>query len=114
MTKLTKSYLKQLIKEELKYYNSHGYTMTWKHMKELEVYERGNYKPEEVKQWEKKYNIKDTDKCIWVTKNKRDVKRYLEYDNDSSNNPISFERKQGFIIPESNDGDGGFLFVLKK
>lgn len=103
--------MKSLINEYLKkYYNSHGQTMTWKHMIEVEVDERGNHTMQQIQQWQKKYGIKDTDKCIWVTKNKRDVQRYTKY---TRYTPFEFDRNQGFIIPESDDGDNGFLFILK-
>lgn len=112
------------------YYNTHGNKMSFKTFVETEVDERANYPMEDILSWMKKYNINFDDKCIWITKDPKDAFRYLAFDDgyfeDNSNeedetygnkysvNDLHHIRvTDGFLIPESDDGDGGFLFVYK-
>lgn len=118
---------KIVAKEKIKvYFNSHGYDYSFKDFVELEVEERGNYSKEFVKKIKQKYNIKDTDRAIWVTPNKRVALSYyltanmrdeiLSSDTNISENDVKlaeFTDKDGFIIPETNDGDEGFLMILR-
>ena len=124
------------------YYNSHGTSTSFHDFIDVDVKERNNYSLGEVNSWKKKYNIKDDDKVIWVTPNKRMAQSYMtssEYHDDILNaktdedvmeifkrdfpednislddiEPFKFTNNDGFIIPESDDGDDGFLMVLKK
>jgi len=117
---------------ERTYYNSHGEYVPFYEIRELEVYERDNYPRETFDEWQKKYNIKDEDLCIWVTNSKKQAYTYLlpsaYHDDiiDKTDKEIEqwIERegidevyeindKDGFIIPESDDGDNGFLFIKR-
>ena len=115
------------------YYNSHGNYSTFAEIRDIEVDERDNYPMEMFNEWQEKYNIKDDDKVIWVTNNKKRAYSYLlppdYYDSilnmsdrqikkalsrEGYDDSISeINEKDGFIIPESDDGDNGFLFVKK-
>ena len=117
------------------YYNTHGHYAPYSEIKELEEEERENYPDGTFDKWKKKYNISDDDLVMWVTKNKRDVYHYLtsaenwdkmfsmtedemkEFIKENEEIDIDDEileiNDNGFIIEESNDGDGGFLFVKK-
>ena len=82
--------------------------------------------------------IKDSE-CIWVVKNIRDVYQYIlpasyykklktaktkkdieklfieEFGDDglyTMNDYFTYSSNEGVLIEESNDGDGGFLFIL--
>jgi hypothetical protein len=116
------------------YYNSHGHAAPFSEIRELEVDERENNTREEYDMWQQKYNIEDTDRCIWVTPSKKqaltyllpseqhddimgmeewEVKKYI--DEEGLDSEITeLDSNTGFIIPESDDGDNGFLFVIKK
>lgn len=124
------------IKSEAVYYNSHGVPMTFSDFIYTEVEDKDNYKIEEIDVWKDKYKIKDDDLVIWVTPNKRVAQTYMapsylfdelidapsdfdaeqiiknEMGMDAQTEPIAFKSKDGFIIPESDDGDEGFLMVL--
>jgi len=83
-------------------------------------------------------NIKDSE-CIWVVKNLKDVYQYIlpasyynrlqsaktqkdieklfieEYGDgglDAMNEYVIYSSNEGVLIEESDDGDGGFLFIL--
>lgn len=115
------------------YYNSHGSTMPFSEFIELEVEERENYEMEEVKEWMEEFNFDENSECIWVTKDKRDVYRYHltadywdEIDNGGDINQMlekefggsdnvevyEYDSSDGVIIEDTDDGDGGFLFIL--
>jgi len=118
---------------ERTYYNSHGEYAPFYEIRELQVYERDNYPRETFDEWQKKYNIKDEDLCIWITKSKKQAYTYLlpaaYYDDIISKTDKEVEQwieregitselyeindKDGFIIPESDDGDNGFLFIKR-
>lgn len=113
-------------------YNSHGNPMSWNEFIQIEVRERENYSIKEVKGWASKYGIKPETMVIWVTKDPKQALFYIaqaQSYNDVKNLTLAeFEQKwgvsssslytyspeDGFVIEESNDGDGGFLFVLKE
>lgn len=115
----------------MNYYNSHGYTMQPADFIELEIEERGNYTLDEFLAWQDKYGFADDAKLIWVTANplmalsyetdaesKDDVdagmsaEEFEEKWGVSVSDLAEFDETAGTIITESNDGDGGFLFVL--
>jgi len=122
-----------------KYYNSHGYFMTIKDLYNIEVIERENYSDEYFKSIMNNYNLNFDDNCIWVTDNIKNVISYIlpasyyneimsseTYDelnnivkkdtgSDISNlNIFEYTEKDGIIIKEFDDGDNGYLLVLKK
>lgn len=112
------------------YYNSNGLVQTFTEIMKSES-EKGNYSRTEFKDWARKYNIESYQKCIWVTPNKRQAISYQATSQDHDailydfsdnelkeyvesvgiNNPYIIDNKFGFIIPESDDGDDGFIFV---
>jgi len=105
----------------MKYYNSHGYKMTWAEFIDIEVEERRNYPPDEVYELAQKYNIARNTKCIWVCENKWDANGYnlpaQDWDEreDVPEEDLSvceYDESEGFIIKETDDGDGGYLFVF--
>jgi ribosomal protein S18 acetylase RimI-like enzyme len=109
--------------EVKKYYNSHGKPYSFKEFVETEVEERGNYRKEFVDEIAKKYNISGDDKVIWVTPDKHIAHSYNlnadERDNvhDIPEDELSvyeYSDKDGFIIPETDDEDDGYLMVLRK
>jgi len=120
--------------QEKIYYNSHGETMLVSDFIEIEIEERDNYELDDVYEWMEKYDFDGSDYCIWVTKNKRDVYKYilptdyydriengediqeLMYEEFGANDVDIFEypESSGTIIEETDDGDGGFLFILNK
>lgn len=106
-----------------KYFNSHGKDYSFAEFKDIEVGDRENFEPDLIDEITKKYNLKDDDRVIWVTPDKRMAHRYnlasSEWDKiqDIPNEEleaVEFSDKDGFIIPETDDGDNGFLMVLKK
>ncbi len=92
---------------------------------EIEVEERENYDIDDVNEWIVKYNIKPNTKIIWVALLPHIAARYemgAEYWDDAeeiyNENPYDFNVKiispnDGFLIPESDDGDEGFIFVYR-
>jgi len=114
------------------YYNTHGEFAPYSEIRELEL-ERGLTK-KDFDEWQTKYDIKDDDLVIWVTKKIRDAYMYLlpasmwnelwEMDDQEAEHLINSEgytkddvnviNADGFIIEESDDGDGGFIFVHRK
>ena len=100
------------------FYNSHGQKMLFSEFIEIEVEERRNYPMRAVSRWMKKYNISPEDECIWVTKEPEHAFRYLDWDQGRANYTVEnlhhIRATDGFLIPESDDGDGGFLFVYRK
>jgi len=97
-------------------YNSHGSFMTMNEFYELEIVERKNYTKKKFKEWQKFYGFTFDSECIWITKDKKEAERYI-YMNDpeNSNNDVPFiiDLDKGYLINETDDGDYGFLFVLK-
>jgi hypothetical protein len=105
-----------------KWYNSHGESYSFEDFIDVEVNERENYTKEDVNGWAKKYKIKNSDNVIWVTADKYIANSYNlaaeEYGNrysipDKELNVVEIDGEKGFIIPESNDGDEGYLFVYR-
>jgi hypothetical protein len=113
------------------YYNSHGNFSSFFNIRQLEETERENYPKGTFDSWAEQYGISDDDSCIWVTKDKKQAYTYLlpsqyhdeimskeeweveEWIDDKRIEEKLYEvdDKDGYIIPESDDGDGGFLFV---
>ena len=106
------------------YYTTSG-VMRFKEFIDLEVNERKNYTRSEINNWMKKYNIDTSDWVIWVSPQKWVAWRYQEladYFDDTeylkkqaekhSDEIYKYTTKEGYIIPESDDGDDGYLFVL--
>uniref|UniRef100_A0A6M3XIG7 Defence against restriction A C-terminal domain-containing protein n=1 Tax=viral metagenome TaxID=1070528 RepID=A0A6M3XIG7_9ZZZZ len=97
--------------------------MTMKQFIETEIKERGNYTHAEVQNWIRKYNISENDLAIWVSPKKWVANRYNllaeEWDKaekvpESEMSVYEIKGNEGFIIPESDDGDEGYLFVFKR
>lgn len=86
----------------------------------VEVEKAKNYNNVEVAEWKEKYGITDDTRLLWVTD---DQKRGQRYDKGMFDGPIDYHERgltdtyfdgaDGFIIPESDDKGGYFLFVLK-
>lgn len=111
-------------------YNSHGQFCSWEEMRETEVTERNNYTMRTFRAWEKKYNIKPSDRVIWITPDKKMAYTYaaLAQDYDKimgmtlkeveaefgADEITEIESNTGYIIPESDDGDNGYIFVVTK
>jgi len=93
------------------YYNSHGHTMLFSEFIELEVEDRENYEMSDIEEWMQKYNITMNSECIWVTEDKNIAKSY--HFNNEHDTVVEIDSSLGFIIPESDDGDNGFLFIYK-
>jgi len=120
------------------YYNSHGHSIPFYEFVEIEVEDRGNYKLKEVNRWKAKYKIADDAPVIWVTpskimaqsymasadkyydlisaKSEEEAEKILRQDlgADANIEPVVFTEDDGIIIPESDDGQNGFLMVLHK
>lgn len=92
---------------------------------EIEVEDRENYDIDDVNEWIEKYNIKSDAKLLWVAKKPWIAARYQmlveDWDNAEdiyNNSPedydiLSISGKKGEIIIESDDGDDGFIMILK-
>lgn len=102
------------------YYSTWDTTMDFSKWLDIEVDERGNYTNEEILKWINKYNLHQKSQVVWVYTNKYDANSYnlLAEDykkryniNDEEIDVVEWTK--GFIIPESNDGANGFLFILK-
>jgi hypothetical protein len=112
-------------KKELNYYTT-SYEMSIDEFIEIEVEERENYELKDVKKWIKKYRIKDDEEIIWVATEPYIAARYEMDSNDwdnaeevYNNNPDEYNVRtiysnEGILIPESDDGDDGFIFILRK
>jgi hypothetical protein len=108
-------------REQKSYYTTSG-AMTMKEFIETEVEDRGNYPLSEVRGWIKKYGIKRDQQIMWVSPKKWRAYSYTlpaeEMDSardvdESKMDVTEVKGKEGFIIPESDDGSEGFLFVFK-
>jgi hypothetical protein len=115
------------------YYNSHGVWSSYREIQAIET-ERGNYTEEDFDEWADKYAIKPSDEVIWVTPNPIMAYRYLfpaEHWDTIVDLPLRKIKRwctrefgdsdlyevtsdEGFIIPESDDGEEGFIFVYRK
>lgn len=119
------------MKEEI-FYSSHGCCSKWSEIKNIEVFERENYDLADAEYWEDKYNMNDDTRVIWVTPSLNIAVSYMvdadEYDKiigmsqeklleyiaeNDIDYPSGFTKKDGIIILESDDGDQGFLMILK-
>lgn len=94
---------------------------------ETEVEDRDNYDIKDVNEWISKYHIKKNDKLIWVATKPWIAARYLmnaadwddaekfyELNKEKYDKEINvYKANQGTIIEESDDGDGGYLFLFK-
>lgn len=90
----------------MNYYTTSGAMYFWEFI-EIEVYERDNYTLAEVLQWRDKYGIKDETAVMWVSPEPSIALSYQPADE-----PTEIQSTEGFIIPESDDGNNGFLFIL--
>ncbi len=90
---------------------------------DVEIEERGNYPDMDTDAIKKKYGLTDNSEVIWVTPLKWMANRYNlsedEYDNaenipEGEMSVYEYSSNQGFVIPETNDGDDGFLFVMDR
>lgn len=104
------------------WYNSHGRAVTFAEFIETEVEDRQNYTIQEIHNWRKKYNIQSWEECIWVTANKWIANSYnllaSEYERrynykEQELEFVEIPATAGFIIPESEDGDEGFLLIYR-
>jgi len=135
ITKFNSFIGESLFNKQKRYWNSHGQFAPFHEIRDIEVYDRENYTPEEFDAWQEKYEITDGDMVIWVTDNKKQAYAYLlpaDYHDEIHNMSFSKVKRvmkeegideeddvreikdKGFIIPESDDGDNGFLFVKRK
>jgi hypothetical protein len=111
------------------FYNSYGSSFDMREFYKIEVKERGNYSSEDVKSWMKKYDLTPDSIVAWVTTFKRNAVIYIASDDkdmieEMNDEELSAYMKteglwifeinadNGFIIPESDDGDYGFVFVI--
>ena len=117
---------KQFVNENIN--NTNYYTtsipMTINDFIEIEVEDRENYDIDDVNEWIDKYNINPNTEMIWVAEEPYIAARYEmnaeDWDNAEqiyNENPNDFNveiinSNEGFLIPETDDGDGGFIFVF--
>ena len=107
-------------------YNSHGYSMLFSDFIKVEITERNNYSIQEINKWIKKYNINEKSRVIWITFNpieaylynlsSEEKEMYETGELKINKNEIDVKQislQNGFIIIESHDGDGGYLFVYR-
>ncbi|MBN1156719.1 hypothetical protein JXA85_03825, partial [Candidatus Woesearchaeota archaeon] len=103
------------------FYTSAGKPFTFNQFIDREVNELNNYSLKEVREWQKKYDISDNVRVIWVSPNKWIANKYnlpageenWEKVPEAELNITPISSNEGFVIPESDDGDGGYLFVFK-
>lgn len=113
-------------------YNADIFYSTWEEpyrfdeFIETEVRERKNYSKSDIKQWAKKYNLHPWSQCVWVTPDKYRAMSYHDDIDDhdewmenaeKENRTVDvyeYYKKDGFVIPESDDGDNGVLFVFNE
>ena len=85
----------------------------------IEVEKTKNYSEGEVSEWREKYGLTDKSRLVWVTDNPKRGHKYKNTEFDEINLPTRgltetyFTETDGFVIPESDDRGGYFLFVLK-
>lgn len=103
------------------YYSSVPSPFEFNEFMKLEVSERQNYTEEQVQEWINKYNLKTDALVIWVSDIKWVANRYNlsadEWDTadqvpENKMDVYEYSSKKGYIIPESDDGENGFLFVF--
>ena len=58
----------------------------------------------------KKYNFGLNDKCIWVSPDKKEI---IDHYGADPGDVVTVTTEEGFIVPESDDGDNGFIFILR-
>jgi len=92
---------------------------------EIEVEDRGNYDIDDVNEWIDKYKIESDTELLWVAASPHIAARYQMPAEDWDNAKEIYEKnpgeynvrtvssKTGTIIEESDDGDDGFIFVLR-
>lgn len=120
-----KEYLNENNIQSKEYYTT-SRPMTINDFIEIEVEDRDNYEIDEVNNWIKKYKITENDKLIWVAMKPHIAARYEmnaedwdhaeeiynKYPNDF--NVKIIKSNKGFLIPETDDGDEGFIFVFRQ
>jgi hypothetical protein len=117
--------LSQYLNESVKYYySSNSRYKTFGEIAHDISVESENNTPEEIQFWKKKYNIKDDSLAVWVSPYKWVAYAYTQlasererifnkhiYKDDEIN---EYSSKEGFIIPESDDDDFGFIFIKRR
>lgn len=109
-------------KAEIYYFSASNYnkeTMRFIDFIETECFERGNYNKNDIIYISQKYNLLLSRKVRWVVLNAEALVPYCDFEYRKDKNgteykwaPIDFvSNEDGFIIPETDDGNGGFLFV---
>jgi hypothetical protein len=77
---------------------------------EQEVYKNSKFTPEDILRWMEKYFLTLDDKVVWVSPDKDMCYRF----NDTETQEIKhYTLSDGFIIPESDDSNNGFLMILR-
>jgi len=107
--------------EEQKIYYTTSHNQTLAEFIETEVKDRENYTKKEIREWKKKYHLTNDTVLIWVALYKWRAFSYLlgaeemeGAENLSENEMYDVEEiktEDGYIIPESDDGDDGFIFI---
>lgn len=113
--------------DPVRLYNSHGIAMSWDTLKELEL-ERENCTPQELRALEMQYSLHSDSPVIWVTDDVLVAAKYAttydwgiqfeaatgqqKHHMASSVDIVEIHGRTNRIIPETHDGDNGFLMVL--
>jgi len=91
----------------------------------IEVHDRKNYVLWQVLRWCKKYSIDNSTELLWVARYPWTAARYqmpasdwddckeIYMKNKSEYHVRTINSNSGTLIKESDDGDDGFLFILK-
>lgn len=114
------------------YYSSAYAPMSWAQMRETEVTDRNNYTSKQFDRLQKKYLISENDPVIWVSPKKEAAASYAalaeerekvlsmsdselnQFINENQIYLNEYSSDSGILIPESNDGDDGFIFLMTK
>lgn len=98
-----------------RWYSSHGSVTSLAEIYELEVEERENYTPQEFQSWIASYGLTMEMDAIWGTTYET-ARRYCDNEDDEPYElvPKEYGVRSFIVITESDDGDDGFLLVLKE
>ena len=108
------------------YYSSHCNPYPFAEWIEIEIYDRSNYTLEQVTEWMEKYGFTKEHKVIWVSPDPKIAYRYglsaynwdIKIPDELLNGVLKeithYTTDEGFIIPESDDGCRGFVFVFRR
>ncbi len=107
------------------YYYTTSHPMPMGEFIEIEVEDRQNYDIGDVEEWMSKYGIDMDDMVLWVALEPHVAARYgmpsgdwdrckeiYEADPDAYD-VEAVKSSDGVLIPESDDGDDGFLFLYR-